>query len=137
MFGRKQKQRSKSDRKIDVELIYEDKKGNKWYTYTNPMAIPAKRAIAAEVATRFAEMNLTKDNLITLMAEMKKKAVDPIRAEVVARFLLATAEEMGATLIRTAFSPNIKERADCSTAIFDAQGQVIALAQRVPVTTQD
>jgi N-methylhydantoinase B/oxoprolinase/acetone carboxylase alpha subunit len=40
---------------------------------------------------------------------------------------------MSATLMRTAFSPNIKERADCSTAIFDAQGQVIALAQRVPV----
>src|SRR4051794_15356428 len=61
------------------------------------------------------------------------KTVDPIKAEVVARYLLATSEEMGATLMRTAFSPNIKERADCSTAIFDAQGQVIALAQRVPI----
>ncbi|MBI3935476.1 MAG: hydantoinase B/oxoprolinase family protein [Betaproteobacteria bacterium] len=61
------------------------------------------------------------------------RSVDPIKAEVVARFLLATAEEMGATLIRTAFSPNIKERADCSTAIFDAAGQVVALAQRVPI----
>jgi len=59
--------------------------------------------------------------------------VDPIRAEVVARHLLASAEEMGATLMRTAFSPNIKERADCSTAIFDAAGQVVALAQRVPI----
>lgn len=59
--------------------------------------------------------------------------VDPIKAEVVARHLLATSEEMGAALLRTAFSPNIKERADCSTAIFDAQGQVVALAQRVPV----
>ncbi len=58
---------------------------------------------------------------------------DPIRAEVMARYLLAAAEEMGATLMRTSFSPNIKERADCSTAIFDAQGQVIALAQRVPI----
>ena len=61
------------------------------------------------------------------------RAVDPIRAEVIARFLLATAEEMSATLMRTAFSPNIKERADCSTAIFDGAGQVIALAQRVPI----
>jgi len=59
--------------------------------------------------------------------------VDPIRAEVIARNLLATAEEMAAALMRTAFSPNIKERADCSTAIFDASGQVIALAQRVPI----
>jgi N-methylhydantoinase B len=61
------------------------------------------------------------------------RSVDPIKAEVIARFLLATAEEMGATLTRTAFSPNIKERADCSTAIFDRAGQVIALAQRVPI----
>ena len=67
------------------------------------------------------------------MAAKKAGKVDPIKAEVVARYLLATAEEMGATLQRTAFSPNIKERADCSTAIFDAQGQVIALAQRVPI----
>ena len=62
-----------------------------------------------------------------------KTKIDPIKSEVIARFLLATAEEMGATLMRTAFSPNIKERADCSTAIFDAQGEVIALAQRVPI----
>jgi N-methylhydantoinase B len=61
------------------------------------------------------------------------RKIDPIRAEVVARFLLATAEEMAAALMRTAFSPNIKERADCSTAIFDARGEVIALAQRVPI----
>ncbi|HUP95715.1 MAG TPA: hydantoinase B/oxoprolinase family protein [Burkholderiales bacterium] len=61
------------------------------------------------------------------------RRIDPIQAEVVARFLLATAEEMGATLMRTAFSPNIKERADCSTAIFDRAGEVIALAQRVPI----
>jgi N-methylhydantoinase B len=61
------------------------------------------------------------------------RRIDPIQAEVVARFLLATAEEMGATLTRTAFSPNIKERADCSTAIFDRAGQVVALAQRVPI----
>ena len=67
------------------------------------------------------------------MGRRVKPGVDPIQAEVVARFLLATAEEMGATLMRTAFSPNIKERADCSTAIFDRAGQVIALAQRVPI----
>ncbi len=64
---------------------------------------------------------------------MAKPRVDPVKAEVMARYLLAASEEMGATLMRTAFSPNIKERADCSTAIFDAQGQVIALAQRVPI----
>ncbi|MEQ9123293.1 MAG: hydantoinase B/oxoprolinase family protein, partial [Alphaproteobacteria bacterium] len=59
--------------------------------------------------------------------------IDPITAEVVARRLLSVAEEMGVALIRAAFSPNIKERADCSTAIFDADGRVIAQAQRVPI----
>jgi N-methylhydantoinase B len=58
---------------------------------------------------------------------------DPILTEVVARSLLLAAEEMGATLISLAFSPNIKERWDCSSAIFDAEGNVIAQANRVPL----
>ena len=60
-------------------------------------------------------------------------AVDPIQAEVMARYLLATSEEMAATLMRTAFSPNIKERGDCSTAIFDRHGEITALAHRIPM----
>ena len=59
--------------------------------------------------------------------------VDPITAEVISRHLLSISEEMGATLIRTSFSPNIKERNDCSTAVFDAAGRVIAQAHRVPI----
>jgi N-methylhydantoinase B len=61
------------------------------------------------------------------------QSVDPVTAEVVARHLLATSEEIAATLIRTAFSPNIKERADCSSAIFDGEGRVVAQAHRVPI----
>ncbi|MBI3937318.1 MAG: hydantoinase B/oxoprolinase family protein [Betaproteobacteria bacterium] len=64
---------------------------------------------------------------------MAARKPDPIKAEVMARYLLATSEEMGATLMRTAFSPNIKERADYSTAIFDRHGEVIALAHRIPI----
>jgi N-methylhydantoinase B len=59
--------------------------------------------------------------------------VDAITAEVVARHLYTIAEEMAATLIRASFSPNIKERADCSTAVFDRDGRVIAQAHRVPI----
>lgn len=59
--------------------------------------------------------------------------VDAITAEVVARHLYTISEEMAAALIRTSFSPNIKERADCSTAIFDVVGRVIAQAHRVPI----
>jgi N-methylhydantoinase B len=58
---------------------------------------------------------------------------DPVLTEVVARYLALASEEMAATLIALAFSPNIKERWDCSSAIFDASGQVIAQANRVPM----
>ena len=61
------------------------------------------------------------------------RPIDPITAEVVSRRLWSVAEEMGVALIRAAFSANIKERADCSTAIFDAEGLVIAQAHRVPI----
>ena len=59
--------------------------------------------------------------------------LDAITTEVIARHVLAAAQEMGVTLIRTAFSPNIKERHDCSTAVFDAAGQVVAQAEHVPI----
>ncbi|MBP7564543.1 MAG: hydantoinase B/oxoprolinase family protein [Burkholderiaceae bacterium] len=72
-------------------------------------------------------------NDIAARPEAGQPGFDPIRAEVVARYLLGVTEEMSAALMRTAFSPNIKERGDCSTAIFDAQGNVVALPQRVPI----
>ena len=48
--------------------------------------------------------------------------VDPILTEVVANHLLSVSEEIGLTMIRAAHSPNIRERRDCSTAIFDVSG---------------
>lgn len=56
-----------------------------------------------------------------------------ILGEVINQLLLAVAEEMGLALKKTAFSPNIKERADCSTAIFDASGQVVVQAAHIPI----
>jgi N-methylhydantoinase B len=47
--------------------------------------------------------------------------------------LTAIAEEMGAVLVRAAFSPNIKERRDCSTALFDDEGRMVAQAEHIPV----
>lgn len=58
---------------------------------------------------------------------------DPIRLEVLRNGLEATAQEMGVVLKCTAFSPNIKERMDASCAIFDAQAQLVAQAEHVPV----
>jgi len=58
---------------------------------------------------------------------------DPIELEIFKNVYHSIAEEMGAALRRTAFSPNIKERRDYSCAIFDADGEVIAMGDHMPV----
>ena len=59
--------------------------------------------------------------------------LDPVTLSVLASALAGVAEEMGAVLIRGAYSSNIKERRDCSTAIFDAEGRMVAQAEHIPV----
>ena len=56
-----------------------------------------------------------------------------IELQVIGSALRAVAEEMGAALVRSAFSANIKERRDCSTALFAADGRMIAQAEHIPV----
>lgn len=58
---------------------------------------------------------------------------DPIQVEVWRHLFESVAEEMGATLERTAFSPNIKERRDHSCALFDRKGRLLAQAAHIPV----
>ena len=58
---------------------------------------------------------------------------DPILLEIMNSLLSAVAEEMGAALGRTAYSPNIKERRDFSCAVFDARGDMVAQAAHIPV----
>ena len=58
---------------------------------------------------------------------------DPIELEIFKNLYHSIAEEMGAALQRTAFSPNIKERRDYSCAVFDHHGQVIAMGDHMPV----
>src|SRR3977135_850923 len=58
---------------------------------------------------------------------------DPIELEVFKNLYQSIAEEMGAALRRTSFSPNIKERRDYSCAVFDSSGQVIAMGDHMPV----
>jgi N-methylhydantoinase B len=59
--------------------------------------------------------------------------VDPITLQVLAGGLRAICDEMGAALIRSAYSANIKERRDCSTALFDATGELVMQAEHIPV----
>ena len=57
----------------------------------------------------------------------------PAELQVLIAGLSGVAEEVGAVLQRSAFSPNIKERADCSAAVFTPDGQLLAQAEHIPV----
>src|SRR5215217_2937690 len=56
-----------------------------------------------------------------------------IELQVIGASLRSIADEMGAVLVRSAFSANIKERRDCSTALFASDGRMIAQAEHIPV----
>ena len=58
---------------------------------------------------------------------------DPTRLEIFKNIFHSIAEEMGAALRRSAFSPNIKERRDYSCAVYDAAGEVLAMGDHMPV----
>ena len=60
-------------------------------------------------------------------------ALDPITLEVMLGSLRAACDEMGAVLVRSAHSANIKERRDASTALFDPDGQMVMQAEHIPV----
>jgi N-methylhydantoinase B len=59
--------------------------------------------------------------------------IDPAELEVFKNLFHSVAEEMGAALRRSAFSPNIKERRDYSCAVFDGKGRVVAMGDHMPV----
>jgi len=60
-------------------------------------------------------------------------ALGPVELEILRTQLKSVAEEMGEVLIRGAYSPNVTRRRDCSTAIFDAEGDLVAQAEHIPV----
>ena len=60
-------------------------------------------------------------------------ALDPIALGVLVGRLRAICDEMGAVLIRSAHSPNIKERRDCSAALFTPEGELVMQAEHIPV----
>ncbi len=59
--------------------------------------------------------------------------IDVVTLEVARNRLAAVADDMGVVLRRTAYSPNIKERADCSAAVFVPSGEMLAQAEHIPV----
>lgn len=61
------------------------------------------------------------------------KRVDPVELEIFKSLFISIAEEMGVTLCRSSFSPNIKERKDFSCAVFDERGRTVAQGDHLPV----
>lgn len=59
--------------------------------------------------------------------------LDPITVEVIGAALSSIVEETGEALVRASYSTNIKERRDCSTALFDREGRTLCQAEHIPV----
>lgn len=66
-------------------------------------------------------------------AETTAVKIDPITVEVIGSALASITEEMGEALVRASYSTNIKERRDCSTALFDVSGNTLCQAEHVPM----
>jgi len=61
------------------------------------------------------------------------KTLDPITVEVIGAAMASIVEETGEALIRASYSTNIKERRDCSTALFNAEGETLCQAEHIPI----
>ncbi|MGE0753502.1 MAG: hydantoinase B/oxoprolinase family protein, partial [Variibacter sp.] len=75
-------------------------------------------------------------NTITVAPDEAARAnrhIDPITVEVIGSALASTVEEMGEALVRSSYSTNIKERRDCSTALFDVKGNTLCQAEHIPM----
>jgi N-methylhydantoinase B len=85
------------------------------------------------LSDRFAGVSYTGSRCLTSVMRSATTRRDPIELEIFKNIYHSIAEEMGAALRRTAFSPNIKERRDYSCAVFDSDGEVIAMGDHMPV----
>src|SRR6516225_8502840 len=67
------------------------------------------------------------------VATASSPTLDPVTVEVIGAALSSIVEETGEALIRASYSTNIKERRDCSTALFDVQGRTLCQAEHIPI----
>src|SRR5262249_29356231 len=67
------------------------------------------------------------------MCYLEQMTIDPITADVIRHRFDAATDEMLVTLVKTAFSPHVKERRDCSAACFDVNGDLISLSASAPM----
>ncbi|MFT5288854.1 MAG: N-methylhydantoinase B [Planctomycetota bacterium] len=66
-------------------------------------------------------------------ATQRQGSFDPVRLDVFQHLFASVCEEMGAALMRSSFSPNVRERRDLSCALFDSRGRMIGQAAHLPV----
>jgi len=72
-------------------------------------------------------------NELATSARAVPAALDPITVEVIGSALASIVDETGETLVRASYSTNIKERRDCSTALFDREGRTLCQAEHIPI----
>lgn len=63
----------------------------------------------------------------------REPQIDVVKVELIGSALTSISEEMGEALVRASYSPNIKERRDCTTCVFDADGLALAQAEHIPI----
>ena len=95
--------------------------------------IPDGAAVETDDSFYDQESDGTDGDLVLSVGPPNQSTLDPAGLQVLISRLTGIAEEMGAVLRRAAFSPNIKERADCSAALFDAAGELLVQAEHIPV----
>jgi len=67
------------------------------------------------------------------MTAFQPVSLDPVTVEIIGSALSSVVDEMGEALVRTSYSTNIKERRDCSTALFDRFGHTLCQAEHIPM----
>src|SRR3989454_6792411 len=92
-----------------------------------------RRLVVDRVVRRRRFLPTTKGERPTTGSTLRSMPRDPVELEIFKNLYHSIAEEMGAALRRTAFSPNIKERRDYSCAIFDHRGDMLAQGDHMPV----
>ncbi|MBL8588167.1 MAG: hydantoinase B/oxoprolinase family protein [Methylobacteriaceae bacterium] len=68
-----------------------------------------------------------------MSGQIRNEAIDPITVEVIGSAFSSITEEMGEALVKASYSTNIKERRDCSTALFDIEGATLCQAEHIPM----
>jgi N-methylhydantoinase B len=107
--------------------------GSRWPLRCQRQDVPVALDTLAEEGRMSLGKQLTTNDQRRVSGTLPHMRRDPVELEIFKNVLHSIAEEMGAALRRTAFSPNIKERRDYSCALFDAAGEVIAMGDHMPV----